>query len=86
MSLTRSSNGIIGGVAGGIAKSTNLDPTWIRVAFVILAVFSGSGILIYALLWIIIPKEGSSRTIAEDGLDKAKRWAASNKKNDGPNY
>lgn len=86
MSLNRSNNAIIAGVAAGIAKAVNVDVTWIRVAFVVLTLISaGTGLVIYALLWVILPKEGTSGTIAQDGIDKAKRWAADRKHNGGNN-
>lgn len=74
MKLTRSNDAMIAGVAGGIAKALGVDPTIIRIAFVLVALFAGGGILLYAILWIVIPKEGASGTIAEDGLHKAKEW------------
>lgn len=48
---------IIGGVSGGIGQYLNLDPTFIRVLFVILAVAGGSGLFIYIILWVAIPLE-----------------------------
>jgi phage shock protein C len=35
----------------------NLDATLIRVLFLILAVFGGSGLVIYVVMWIIVPDE-----------------------------
>lgn len=46
----------IGGVAGGLARYTNSDPTLIRVLFIVLAVM-GPGLLLYPLLWIFVPEE-----------------------------
>lgn len=83
MALTRSRNGIIGGVAAGIARSLNIDPTIVRIAFVLLTVFGGGGVLIYALLWVVIPREGDSSTLAEDGLHKARDWY-DHRKSGGP--
>lgn len=74
MKLTRSSNGMIGGVAAGIAKSLNVDPTLIRIAFVLVSLFAGGGVLLYLILWAVIPKEGAHETLAEDGLHKARDW------------
>lgn len=74
MKLTRSNNAMIGGVAGGIAKALGIDPTIIRIAFVLVALFAGGGILLYVILWVVIPKEGTTETIAEEGLNKAKEW------------
>lgn len=45
----------VGGVCGGIAEYTNTDPTVIRVLFIVLAVM-GPGVLLYPLLWIVVPE------------------------------
>jgi len=47
----------VAGVCGGLAQYFNIDPTLIRVLFVVLAVLGGSGLLLYLALWIIVPKE-----------------------------
>jgi phage shock protein C len=47
----------LGGVCGGLAQYFNIDPTLIRVLFVVLAVLGGSGLVLYVLLWILVPKE-----------------------------
>jgi phage shock protein PspC (stress-responsive transcriptional regulator) len=47
----------IGGVCGGIAALTGIE-SWIwRLLLTVLAVFGGTGILIYILLWIFVPDE-----------------------------
>jgi len=48
---------VIGGVSGGLAKYLSVDPVLIRVAFVLLTLFGGGGILIYIVMWIAIPAE-----------------------------
>jgi phage shock protein PspC (stress-responsive transcriptional regulator) len=48
-------NSIFGGVCGGIGAYLNTDPVWIRVLFVIFAVFFGIGFFVYLALWIAIP-------------------------------
>jgi phage shock protein C len=47
----------LAGVCGGLAQYFNTDPTLIRVLFVVLAVLGGPGLLIYLVLWIVVPKE-----------------------------
>ena len=47
----------VGGVCGGIGEYFNLDPTIIRILFVLLALIVGGGLLIYLILWLIIPQE-----------------------------
>ncbi|HEY4720429.1 MAG TPA: PspC domain-containing protein [Anaerolineae bacterium] len=49
---------MIGGVCGGLGAYFSIDPTLVRLAFVLLAVFGGSGVLIYFIMWIIVPEEG----------------------------
>ena len=46
---------MIAGVCGGLAEYFNVDATLIRVLFLILAVFGGSGLVIYVVMWIIVP-------------------------------
>ena len=57
--LTRSENKFLGGVCAGIAEYFELDPTIVRVAYAVLSVFSAAfpGILLYIILWIIIPSK-----------------------------
>jgi phage shock protein C len=53
-------NRMIAGVIGGLAEYFQMDPTLLRVLFVIVSVVSAAfpGVLVYVLLWIIMP-EGS---------------------------
>lgn len=48
---------VIAGVAGGLADYFNIDPVIVRILFVLLTIFHGSGILIYFILWIAVPEE-----------------------------
>ena len=48
---------MIAGVAGGIAQYLEIDPVFVRIAFVCLIFFHGAGIIIYFVSAIIIPKE-----------------------------
>ncbi len=50
---------IIFGVCGGLADYFQVDPILVRLVFIILAVSGGSGILIYLILALITPLEGS---------------------------
>ena len=47
----------LGGVRGGVAEYLNCDPTIVRIAFVILALLYGCGLLVYLIMWFIMPKE-----------------------------
>jgi phage shock protein C len=46
---------MIAGVCTGLAAYLGVDPTLIRVIFVLLAIFGGGGLLIYLILWLIMP-------------------------------
>lgn len=47
---------IIGGVSAGMAAYWGIDPWIVRVVFIVLALPGGLGILIYAVLWIVLPE------------------------------
>ena len=51
------SDTVIGGVAGGLADYFNIDVVLARVIFVLLALFGGGGVLIYIVMWIIVPEQ-----------------------------
>lgn len=55
---------MVGGVCGGLGAYLDFDPTLIRLIFVALAVFgAGSPVLLYLLMWIIIPAADSPRAM-----------------------
>jgi phage shock protein PspC (stress-responsive transcriptional regulator) len=47
----------IAGVCGGIARSTGVEPWVLRLAFALLSLWGGAGLLLYVLLWIFVPSE-----------------------------
>ena len=47
----------LAGVCGGLAQYFNTDVTLLRVLFVVLAVLGGPGLVIYLLMWILVPEE-----------------------------
>ena len=57
MPLKRSNNSMIAGVCGGIADWLGWDTTIVRVGYVLLSVISAAfpGILVYIILWVVIP-------------------------------
>lgn len=48
---------MVGGVCGGLGEYLAIDPTLIRVLFVLAAVFGGHGLLLYLILLILVPVE-----------------------------
>lgn len=56
--LTRSrTDRKIAGVCGGIAQYLNLDPTVVRIIFLVLLLMGGGGGLIYLIVWLFAPEE-----------------------------
>jgi phage shock protein C len=55
--LYRSPNRVLAGVCGGIAEYFDVDPTLIRVIYLVLSLFSAAfpGVLLYIILMIMIP-------------------------------
>lgn len=48
---------MIAGICGGIGEMFSIDPTLIRLAFALIALFTlGTAIIVYVLGWIIIPE------------------------------
>ncbi|TAM99962.1 MAG: PspC domain-containing protein [Rhodanobacteraceae bacterium] len=49
---------MVAGVVGGLADYFGLDPTLARIIYVLVSIFSAAfpGILVYILLWILIPQ------------------------------
>lgn len=55
--LYRTTNGkMIAGVCGGVGEYLNIDPTVIRLLWVLFAFFGGGGILAYIIAALIIPE------------------------------
>jgi phage shock protein C len=61
-------NRMLGGVAGGVAEYFNVDPTLVRLFFVLILCLWGAGIPVYLLLWIIIPPFSKIEPISEESM------------------
>jgi phage shock protein PspC (stress-responsive transcriptional regulator) len=60
----------IGGVCAGFARYFNMDVTLMRIIWLLVAIFSGIGFLIYIVLWIAMPKD--SGTPAQSGMEHSR--------------
>ena len=49
---------MIAGVCGGLAEHFGIDPTWMRLIFILCALLGGAAFLLYIILWIIVPVKG----------------------------
>ncbi|PXX66487.1 phage shock protein C (PspC) family protein [Nocardia tenerifensis] len=62
--------GPIAGVAAGFAQRYNVDPVLVRVAFVVSAIFGGSGVVLYLLAWLLFSAAGDESSAAESLVGK----------------
>ena len=52
-----STNKMLGGVCAGLGDFIGLDPTVVRLIFVLLGLLGGPGILVYLIMWVIVPQD-----------------------------
>jgi len=64
----RTDNKMIAGVASGIAAYLGIEPWIVRIGFVVMVPFGGFGALAYLIAWLLVPIEGSGRSLAGDVL------------------
>lgn len=62
------SDRVIAGVAGGLGNYFGIDPVIVRIVFLVLALFGGSGVLLYLVGWLVIAKEGRDESRALQSL------------------
>lgn len=63
------SDRIIAGVCGGLGEYLDIDPIFIRLAFVLLTIFGGAGILIYIIMFLIVPEEEDQAQAKTEGVN-----------------
>lgn len=54
-------NRMLGGVCAGIGDYLRIDPTWVRLFFVLLVFGEGVGAWLYLALWLLLPLEGQEQ-------------------------
>ena len=54
---------VIAGVCGGLGRHLGIDPVLLRVAFIILALANGLGLIAYVVAWVAIPEEGRDQPV-----------------------
>ncbi len=60
----------VAGVAGGLGAYLGVDPVILRILFVVLGVFGGSGLLLYLAGWLLIPEEGTQHSEVQRFVDR----------------
>jgi phage shock protein C len=61
---------MVAGVSVGLAAYLGVDVNLVRLAFGVLTIFYGLGILIYLIAWAILPEEGEDNSILESFLHR----------------
>ena len=57
----------VAGVAGGLGRWLDVDPTVLRVLFVVLTFFGGAGLLLYVVAWLVVPEDGAAQGAVPTG-------------------
>jgi len=66
------SKGMIGGVCVGLGEYLNADPTVIRLVFALLTLAGFSGVLIYVIMWLIVPVKPEGQFAPEAAEEEEK--------------
>jgi len=66
--MRRQQGKVVAGVCSGVAYRLGIDPNVVRVVAVVLTLFGGVGILLYALGWLLMPEESTGQSLGERAL------------------
>jgi phage shock protein C len=55
---------VVAGVCGGVGRYLGVDPVLLRIAFIILALANGLGVIAYVVAWVAIPEERPGQPLA----------------------
>lgn len=61
---------ILGGVCGGLAEYFGIDSAIVRLVFVLILVYGGSGLFVYIILWIVLPTQSTTYTSSDDVISE----------------
>jgi phage shock protein C len=64
---------LVAGVCTGLAAYFGVDVNLVRLAFGVLTVFYGLGVLLYLIGWVILPEEGEDNSILESIINKQRQ-------------
>ena len=75
--LVRSrSERVVAGVCGGIGRYLGVDPVLVRIAFIVLALANGLGVIAYVVAWVAIPEERPGQQPAAAREPRREWWPA----------
>jgi phage shock protein PspC (stress-responsive transcriptional regulator) len=76
----RGGDRILAGVCSGLAEGFHVEALWVRLAFVVLTFINGVGVLLYVVLWVLMPERAGYRPPGQNvlesmGADMKRAWA-----------
>ena len=76
----RGTDRILGGVGSGLAEGFHVEVLWVRVAFVVLTFINGVGLLLYGVLWVLMPERAGYQRPGQNvfesmAADVKRAWA-----------
>jgi phage shock protein PspC (stress-responsive transcriptional regulator) len=75
--LTRSTDDkVLGGLSAGLGRYFGIDPVVFRIAFVVLTLAGGSGVLLYLVGWLMIPDDAGGNALKRFGGERHQKLAA----------
>ena len=60
---------MVSGVCGGLATYLGIEAIWIRLFFVLMTMANGFGLLVYLILWLIMPEAGSEDATTQQTVE-----------------
>lgn len=58
---------MLAGVCGGLADYFAMDSSWMRLIFILFLILGGSAILVYSVMWMVVPKEPLNTIFPDNG-------------------
>ncbi|MDQ6728183.1 MAG: PspC domain-containing protein, partial [Actinomycetota bacterium] len=75
--LTRSTGDkVVSGLSGGLGRYFGVDPIVFRIAFVVMALAGGSGVLLYLIGWLLIPDDRGAGALPRVGRERNQKLVA----------
>ena len=68
------STGVLGGVCSGLGQRMGIDPLILRVGFVAAAIAGGTGVVLYAACWVLMPASGDGRPLMARAVGRRESW------------
>ncbi len=63
---------VLAGVCGGLARSLRVDPLLLRVVIAVMVLFGGTGIVLYAIAWLLMPMDDGTPSVGAQALDRGR--------------